>query len=137
MAVYANEQQVYDCFRMLFAQIEHYEPQAAEKLLKSRLAIRFLCSAPMAEITIDARQRPLQIHYGPSNVKPELDITLAADTLHCLLLGELRLSKAMGNRLIKPKGPIFKVLALGDLFCHAQRYYPQVLQTKGLPLNCK
>jgi hypothetical protein len=136
MAVYADAQQVYDCFRTLFEQIKAKEPQAAEKLLGARLAIRFRCSAPSVEIVIDARQPPLQILYGKNGVTPQVDVVMAADTLHCLLLGEVKLAKAIGNGLIKPRGPILKTLALADLFHHAQHLYPVVAQQYGLPARC-
>jgi hypothetical protein len=136
MAIYADTQQVYDCFRILFEQIEAKEPQAAEHLLRARLAIRFRCSEPAAELIIDARERPVQILFGQNNLKPEVDVELAADTLHCLLLGELGLRKALGSGRIKPKGPILKMIVLGDLFNHAQRLYPAVAQSFGLPARC-
>jgi hypothetical protein len=136
MAVYADAQQVYDCFRALFEQIEAQEPQAAEMLLRAQLAIRFRCSEPSVEIIIDARQRPVQILYGKNGVVPQVDVAMAADTLHCLLLGELKLAKAIGNGLIKPKGPIMKTLALADLFQHARNLYPAVAQGFGLPAKC-
>jgi hypothetical protein len=136
MAVYADAQQVYDCFSTLFGQIEAEEPQAAEKLLGAKLSIRFRCSEPAVEIVIDARQRPLQILYGKNGVTPQVDVTMAADTLHCLLLGEVKLAKAIGNGLIKPRGPILKTLALADLFHHAQHLYPAVAQRYGLPARC-
>jgi hypothetical protein len=136
MAVYADAEQVYDCFRTLFEEIEIKEPQAAEKLLAAQLAIRFRCSGPAVEIVIDARQRPVQILYGNNGVTPQVDVAMAADTLHCLLLGELKLTKAIGSGLIKPRGPILKTLALADLFQHARFLYPAVAQQYGLPARC-
>lgn len=136
MAVYANTQQVYDCFRVLFEQIEKQEPEAAEQLLKARLAIRFCCSQPTAELIIDARQRPVQILYGQNSIRPEVDVELSADTLHCLLLGELGLRKALGSGRIKPKGPILKMIALGALFDHARHLYPSVARSFSLPTRC-
>ena len=132
MAVYDNAEELYGCLRELFARMEAAEPQAAESLLKSRLCIRFQLAQPVAEITIDARQRPLQIWYGPTIGKPDLDVALAADTLHRILLGELSLAKALGRKLLIPKGPVWKTAALGDLFASARTIYPQVLQDGGL-----
>lgn len=136
MAVYADTQQVYDCFRTLFERIEQQEPEAANKLLKARVVIRFQCSAPTAELTIDARQPPVEIFYGRNGVRPEVDIELSGDTLHCLLLGELGLRKALGSGRIKPKGPILKMIALADLFDHAKYLYPSVARSFGLSHRC-
>ncbi len=128
MAVYSSDKQLYDCFETLFKRIEDADEKAAESLLKSKLSIRFRCSEPAADILIDARKKPVQIAYGTTKVKPVLDIELSADTLHDILLGDIGLSKAMGSGRMKPKGPIWKSVALEPLLHDAQQLYPQVLK---------
>lgn len=127
MAIYESDEQLYTCFQTLFKRIEEEDKAAAEALLKSKLSIRFQCSEPEAAITIDARKEPVDIIYGSTRVKPILDIKLSADTLHAILLGDIRLSKAMGSGSMKPKGPIWKSVALEPLLHDAQRLYPQVI----------
>ena len=126
MAVYGSAEELYGCLRELFARIEAADSRAAESLLKARLWIRFDLREPAAEVTIDARQRPLQITDGPTAGKVELEVALAADTLHRILLGELSLAKALGSKLLKPAGPVWKTAALADLFAGARRIYPEV-----------
>ena len=128
MAVYESDKQLYTCFRTLFNKIEKEDTAAAESLLKSKLSIRFQCTEPTAAIIIDARKKPVAIIYGSSSIKPVLDITLSADTLHAILLGEIGLSKAMGSGRMKPKGPIWKSVALEPLLHDAQKMYPEVLK---------
>jgi len=136
MAIYASDTQLYSCFEQLFAVIENHDPQAANALLKASLAIRFDCAAPRASITIDARRAPVNVLYGPTDVKPTIEIGLTADTLHCLLLGSIRLGKAVGSDLLDMKGPVWKTLALADVFRNAQKFYPAVLETHNLPTTC-
>ena len=136
MAIYHSDDQLYSCLRALFGLIETQEPAATNALLKAALAITFTCSAPVASITIDARKAPVNLAYGPSPVKPTIEVGLTADTLHCLLLGEMRLAKAIGSDLIDLKGPVWKTLSLADVFHHAQRFYPKILQERGLPTTC-
>lgn len=136
MSIYASDRQLYTCFEQLFAAIEAHDPKAGNALLKSSLAIRFDCVAPVASITIDARRAPVAVRYGPSDVKPTIEIGLKADTLHCLLLGSIRLGKAVGSDLLDMKGPVWKTLALADLFRYAQQLYPAVLAAHQLPANC-
>lgn len=128
MAIYATDKQLYACFKALFSKIEEEDAAAAESLLKSKLSIRFQCSDPTAAITIDARKKPVDVAYGSSRIKPILDINLSADTLHEILLGEIGLSKAMGSGRMKPKGPIWKSVALEPLLHDAQKLYPEVLK---------
>jgi hypothetical protein len=136
MPIYASDKQLYACFQSLFATIEANQPKAASALLKAGLSIRLVCSAPTASITINAKQSPVQLHYGNSASKPTVEVRLTSDTLHCLLLGEMRLSKAIGSNLVGLKGPAWKTLTLADLFHSAQHYYPDILKHHDLPATC-
>jgi hypothetical protein len=133
MAVYVDAEQVYAYVEALFALIAEKEPGAADAVLASRLVIRLRCSEPDAEITINGRQRPLETTYGPTRLRPTMDIELAADTLHAIMLGELGLRKALAGGLLEVRGPIWKAKALADLFYQAQDLYRQVLQEQGWP----
>lgn len=136
MPIYSSDTQLYTCFQQLFGIIETHDPRAADALLKASLAITFRCSTPTAAITIDARRAPVQLHYGPAPLKPTIEVGLTADILHCLLLGEIRLTKAIGSELVELKGPVWKTLSLADVFHHAQAFYPGVLREWGLPSTC-
>jgi hypothetical protein len=75
----------------------------------------------------------LHITYGVNNsVNPDLDVKLAADTLHQILLGQLSLTKALGSKQLVPTGPVWKTMVLADLFQQAKTIYPQVLREQGL-----
>ena len=136
MPIYASDTQLYACFQSLFAAIEANHPKAADALLKAGMSIRFDCSAPTASITINAKQAPVQLTYGNSASKPAIEVSMTSDTLHCLLLGEIRLSKAIGSNQVGLKGPVWKTLTLADLFHSAQHYYPDILKDHGLPARC-
>ncbi len=133
MAVYNSSEQLYATLRTLFAQMEAEDSAAVESLLKSRLRIRFRCSAPTALVTLDARERPLQITYGgPAKSSVDLDVELTGDALHQILLGDLKLTKALGSGQLKPNGPVWKAMALADLFRFTQVVYPAVAREQGL-----
>lgn len=132
MGFYADGDQFYACIRALFARIQERDPGAADAILASRLVIALRCTEPDAEITINGRQRPLQTTFGPSRLRATLDIELAADTLHHIMLGEQSMTKALANGLLKVRGPVWKAMALADLFRRGQALYPQVLREQGL-----
>ncbi|HNS38656.1 MAG TPA: hypothetical protein PKJ56_00245 [Promineifilum sp.] len=136
MSIYTSDDQLYACLHALFGTIEAHDPKATGALLKASLAITFLCSAPAAAVTIDARRSPVKFLYGQSDPAPTIEVGLTADTLHCLLLGEIRLSKAIGSDLVKLKGPVWKTLSLADVFHYAQQFYPRILADNGLPAYC-
>ena len=132
MSFFADSDQFYDCIQMLFDRIDEKEPGAADAVLASRLVIRLCCSAPEAELTINGRQRPLETTFGPSRLRPTLDMELTADTLHCIMLGELLLARALAHGRLKVRGPVWKTTALAELFHRAQKLYPGVLRDQGL-----
>lgn len=124
---YQNEAQLYGCLQDLFGRVEADMPQATDALLKAKLCIQFNISEPAATLLINAKERPLQIEYGRSNsLKPDLDVDITGEALHQILLGQLSLTKAVGSKKVKPKGPVWKVMALADLFYHAQKIYPDI-----------
>jgi hypothetical protein len=132
MPFYSDTEQFYTCTRVLFARIGQDNSHSADGILKARLIIRMRTHDPEAEIMLDGRQPPLKSSFGPSTLRPELDIEMSADTLHLIMLGELPLGQALGRKLLKVKGPIFKTLPLADLFHQGQRYYPDILKEQGL-----
>ena len=132
MPFYHDTEQLYAATRALFARIGQSNPHASDGILKARLVIRLRTSEPEGEIALDGRQPPLKSYFGPSALRPELDIQMSADTLHRILLGELQLGKALSGGLLKVKGPILKTLPLAELFHQGQRYYPDILRELGL-----
>ena len=133
MAIYNNAEQLYTYVEALFALIAEENPGAADAVVASRLVIRLRCTGPDAEMTINGRQRPLETTFGPSPLRPTLDIKLAPNTLHRIMLGELELKKAIADRLVEVRGPVWKAKALADLFQQAQELYLQVLSEMGWP----
>ncbi len=131
MAFYTDSEQLYACTQALFSRIEAEDPGAADAILASRLVIRLRCTEPDAEFTINGRRRPVQTTFGPSRLRSTLDIELAADTLHHIMLGELSLKTALANGQVKVRGPVWKAPDLADLFRRGQTLYPQVLREQG------
>ena len=132
MAFFADAEQLYACTKALFARIEESDPGAADAVLASRLVVRLRCAEPDAQITINGRRRPVHTTYGPSRLRPTLDIELAADTLHRIMLGEQSMKSALAAGLLQVRGQVWKALALAELFRRSQALYPRVLEEQGL-----
>ncbi len=135
MPFYDSADQLYHCLRTLFGRLGQENPGAGEAVLALRLISRLRISEPAAEITTNGRRRPLLTVYGPSTLRPDLEIEVVGDTLHRILLGELPLKKAVGNGLVKVRGPAWKTLALAELFRQSQAIYPEVLRELGFTRN--
>jgi len=132
MTLYTNSDQLYTCIKTLFSRIAAQDSGAADGILASHMVIRLRCTEPAAEFTVNARRRPLQTEFGPSNLHPNLKIDLSADTLHHIMLGELSLKTALARGSLKVQGPLWKFTELGDFFRQSQVLYRQVLMEQGL-----
>lgn len=132
MAFYQNASQLYECFQELLQRIAEENPDAEKPLIKSRMAVRFNCTEPAAEIFINARQKPIEIAYGPTKGRADLDITLSTDTLHGILSGDISLRASAANKSLRVKGPVHKTFALVNIFTLGKDLYPQILADKGL-----
>jgi hypothetical protein len=127
MRPYQDTEHLYDTLQQLFAQLEQYNPTAAADFSRSRLIVRLNTTDPEGVVVLNGRTTPITTLFGEeARLRPDLDITLGADALHRILLGELSLTKALGQRALQVKGPIFKATALANLFRQSQAIYPQL-----------
>jgi hypothetical protein len=127
MQPYQDTNHLYKTLRQLFAQLAQHDPTAAADFSRSRLVVRLNMTEPAGMVVLNGRTTPIATLFGEeNNLRPDLDITLQAATLHQILLGELTLTKALGQRALQVNGPIFKATALANLFRQSQAIYPQV-----------
>ncbi len=133
MPFYDSSEQLYQVLKLLFSRISAQNPEATQAVNRARLIIRFKISSPQAELLINGKRNPAEIIYGPSNTRPDIVVDITADGLHNILLGELRLRKALGSGQMKVKGPVWKSFVLEDIFHQGQTIYPEILREKGLP----
>ena len=132
MAIFVDPEQLYGATEALFARIAEEDPGAADAILASHLVICLRSTEPETEITINGRRRPLETTFGPSPVRPTLDIELPADTLHQIMLGRQSMKSALAGGQLKVRGPAWRAKALADLFRQGQSLYPEVLREQGL-----
>lgn len=131
MPYFESSEDFYATMTTLFERIRDHQPNPVDTLVENKIHIRFKVRKPSAEITINARRKPVEVSFG-NNVKgrPELNIELEADTLHSILLDELSLKKAIADRQVKVMGPVWKTLPLADIFHQGRKVYPQILSER-------
>ena len=131
MPFYTNSETLYAALRATFARIEKEAPDHLDglhSLMATKTILRLKCTAPVAEVTLNGREKQFKATYGPSPLRADLTIELASDTLHLILLDELSIKKAYGNGKIKVVGPAWKLKVLTDLVKGARQYYPAVVK---------
>jgi putative sterol carrier protein len=127
MPVYQTSEQLDSVLKQLFNKIKENK-SAVQTVTSSRMVIRLSMSNPTAEVTINGRHNPVEMTFGPSQVRPDLDVSLPADTLHLILTGEMPLRKALASGGMKVKGPIWKTFALQEILHQGQAVYPQIIK---------
>lgn len=132
MSIFKDADELYRVMQELFEQLEAKQPAAFGGLYKQRMTVRFRCTAPTGEITIEAKVKPTRMTYGPFNGRPDIDLDLSADNLHRLLMHELSTKKAVTDGTIKFKGNPFKLTPLLELIKAGRELYPQIAQRHNL-----
>jgi len=131
MTFYPDSDTLLDVMRDLFDHLSA-DADATREFARSKLVINIHLSDPEAFIGLNARTDPIGFTFSPNQLRPDLSLYLAADTLHKIWLGKIRLRDAFFRGDIKTKGSVFKAMQLAPLFRQAEKRYPRVLQEKGL-----
>jgi hypothetical protein len=131
MAVFESSEQFYRVMNDVFTYVIQH-PEHIDSFTRSNLVIRMRTTDPDAEILLDGRQPPLQVFYGPTPGRANLEITLTADLLHEMWLGRESTHQAFYTGRIRTSGNLLKALQLSEIFVEAERIYPTVVQRYGL-----
>lgn len=107
------------------------EQSVAEKLLASKLVIRFIYSQPDAIVVVDCSGDQIDVRAGDSETEAEVEMTMAADVAHQFWFGKVNLTRALTRREIIARGPIPKILKLLPAIKPVYALYPQYLEQNG------
>ena len=131
MTIFQSDQQLYAVLQSVFDAVAA-NPEQIAPFTRSNLVIRMQTQEPEAEVLLDGRQPPLEVFYGPSPGKANLEVILQADLLHYIWLGTQSASEAFFGGRIKTKGNLMKAMQLLDLFRACEAVYPAVAAQHGL-----
>jgi putative sterol carrier protein len=137
MAVFQDSKQFYDTVGELMDRAKS-DPQIGPKIAKSGVIIQFKYTEPDAVTTVNARSKPTQpgafvdVINGPTDLKPDIEMTMAADTAHQFWQGKVNLVEALARKKIVLKGNQLKVLGLLPAVEPLYKKYPELLREKGL-----
>lgn len=136
MAVFRDSKQFYECVGELMERAKK-DPNIGPKIAKSGLIIQFRYTEPEAQTTINAKSKPTQpgafidVINGPTNLKPDVTMTMKADISHAFWHGKVNLLAAIAKKDIVVEGPLPKVLKLLPAVEPMYKMYPALLREKG------
>lgn len=136
MGVFRDADHFYDCVGELMDRAKR-DPHVGPKIAKSGLVIQFRYTDPDAITTVDARGKPTQedayvdVINGPSDLKPDITMTMQADVAHAFWHGKVNLMRALAKKEIVAQGPVTKILKLLPAVKPLYQQYPVLLREKG------
>ncbi len=136
MAVFKDAEQFYATVGELMNRAK-LDPEIGKKIAKAGVIIQFRYTDPDAMTTVDAKNKPTQkgafvdVFNGPNELKPEIIMTMKADTAHAFWHGKVNLLNALAKKEILLQGSQLKVLQLLPAVTPLFKVYPVLLKEKG------
>jgi hypothetical protein len=136
MTIFRDSKQFYECVGELMDRAKK-DPNVGAKIAKSGIIIQFRYTQPDAVTTVNAKDKPTQpgafvdVIHGPCSLKPDVTMTMKADTSHAFWHGKVNLVAALARKEIVATGPIPKILKLLPAVQPLYKTYPALLKEKG------
>ena len=106
-------------------------PQVADKLLASKLIIRFIYSDPDLTLVVDCSGDAVDIRVNDNETKAIVEMSMKADIAHKFWFGKVNLTMALTRRQMIAKGPVPKILKLLPAIKPTYAMYPKYLDENG------
>jgi alkyl sulfatase BDS1-like metallo-beta-lactamase superfamily hydrolase len=130
LAIFASSDQIYDVFAG-FMEDMAADPVLGPKFVKSKTIFRINYTDPEASIIVDCTHDPIHVTQGPSDVKPDVELTMSADDGHEFWIGKLKITTAITKRKVKVNGQVTKMMNLLPALDPAFARYRTYLANKG------
>lgn len=130
MQIFQTEEAFYQVIQSLFASLAEM-PETTATFSQSNFVLRIYLVNPNAEILIDGRQPPLEVFCGKSPGEANITLTLEADLLHQLWIGEKDLRQMLFNGQIQTKGNMLRATPVIDLLMACQPVYTELCAEGG------
>lgn len=106
-------------------------PAIADKLLASKLIIRFTYTEPDLVLVIDCSGDAVDIRSNDLETNAIVDMKMSSDIAHKFWFGKVNLTMALTRRQMIAKGPIPKILKLLPAIKPSYAMYPKYLEENG------
>jgi putative sterol carrier protein len=131
MGYFKNEQEVYDTIGKLFEDLRD-DDELFAKFQKADTVVQYQFREPESTITVKMRDGEAgQVDLGPTQLEPEVTMSMEADTAHRFWLGKVNVTVALARGQMKAKGPVAKILKLVPLVKPVFPRYKEQLEGQG------
>jgi hypothetical protein len=128
MAVFSDTNDLYKVMDELWKRIVATE-EISQKLLSSRLVVRFVYKDPDGFVTIDGSDgQTIKVTLDACDTKPVVEMRMKSDFAHSFWRGKENVPMALMQGKIVSTGPVQKALALLPAVKPAFNIYNQILE---------
>ena len=131
MAYFKSEDEVYEYIGRLFQDLAG-DDELGPKFRAANTVVQYRYRNPESQITVRMKtdEEP-QVDLGPTELEPEVVMSMDADTAHRFWLGKVNVTVALARGQMKAKGPVAKILKLVPLVKPVFPRYRDQLQQAG------
>ena len=131
MAYFKDDQEVYQYIGKLFEDLAE-DDELAPKFRKANTIVQYQYRNPESQITVRLTEdEEPRVDLGPSDLEPEVVMSMEADTAHKFWLGKVNVTVALARGQMKAKGPVAKILKLVPLTKPIFPRYKAQLEAQG------
>ena len=131
MAYFKDAQDVYDTLGKLFLDIAE-DDELGPKFRSANTVLQYQYREPDATITLRLQEdEPGDVDLGDTDMEPEVEMSMEADTAHRYFLGKVSVTDALARGEIKASGPVAKILKLVPLTKPIFPRYKAQLEAQG------
>ena len=131
MAVFKDDQEVYQYIGKLFEDLAN-DDELGPKFRRADTIVQYRYSNPDSQITVKMKDgEEGKVDFGPTEMQPEIVMSMDADTAHKFWLGNVNVTMALAKGQMKAKGPVAKVLKLVPLTKPIFPRYKEMLEDAG------
>jgi putative sterol carrier protein len=131
VAVFKNDQEVYDYIGKLFADLAN-DDDLGPRFRQADTIVQYKYSNPDSQITVKMKDgQDGQVDFGATELDPEIVMSMDADTAHKFWLGKVNVTMALARGQMKAKGPVAKILKLVPLTKPIFPRYEKMLEDAG------
>ena len=131
MPYFKDADEVYSFIGKLFEDLAEDE-ELAPKFQKANTIVQYQYRNPESVITVKIKEgEDGQVDLGPTEMEPEVVMSMEADTAHRFWLGKVNVTVALARGQMKAKGPVAKILKLVPLTKPIFPRYRKMLEEAG------